>query len=370
MGLSNRTATSEESSFNNTNTVAHTPAGTPSVAYAIVTFIEGGVLSTAPTYAGATMTLVGQSTSGGSNIHESIWRKTSPSSGTQNCVVAANPSSYSHVTVVTYEGSDTSTPESGLVQGDSTTGNRSVNISSATGDEVLFGYGHRFGGATVGGTTVSLSNVDPMAGAAYQSLNGYVPGATTSTITLTADAEESALVAFNVKAAAGGGAYTLTCTQQSYALTGNATGLLAGRVLTATQQSYTLTGIAVTLTYTSSGAYTLTCTSQSYTLTGYDVALTPQSPPAVYVLTGNDVALLSSTRVLTCDVQTYALTGVATGFLTNRVLACVSAIYVLNWQATNLVYSNAPATSGIGTDSVRPMLRPYLGVKRRLAAYL
>lgn len=163
--------------------------------------------------------------------------------------------------------------------------------------------------------------------------------------------------------------YTLTCDTASYALTGNATGLLAGRKLTADQQTYTLTGNATTLTYASGGAHTLTCDTQTYVLTGIDVVLSPQSPPAQYVLTGNDVGLLASTRVLTCDQQTYTLTGVAVGFLTTHVLTCTTAAYVLNGTATNLVYSNAPAGGGAGTDSVRPFLRPYYGVKRRLAAY-
>lgn len=208
MALSNRTVTNQASGYNSSNTISHTPAGTPSVAYAIVTFAEGGVLGSAPTYAGATMTLVGQATGSTPRNDVSVWRKTSPASGTQNCVVPANAGSYSYATVVTYEGSDTSTPESGLVT-NNTTGGQSVGISSATGDEVLFGFSTHFGGATIGGSGSGLADAYGWGGTVEQHLAGYVPGAATSTVVITAGSEETSFVAFNVKAAGGGGSPAL-----------------------------------------------------------------------------------------------------------------------------------------------------------------
>lgn len=216
--------------------------------------------------------------------------------------------------------------------------------------------------------TKSTDSADIGASAEYRILSGGSGASQTPAYTVDPGSATFVVLTANYKPASGS-TYTLTCTQQTYAITGNATGLLAGRTVTATQQTYTLTGVAVTLTYTPSGARTLTCDSQTYTLTGIAVSLDPQSPPAQYVLTGIDVGLLASTRVLTCDQQTYTLTGVAVPFLTTHVMTCVTASYLLNGTATNLVYSNAPASSGAGTDSVRRFLRPYLSVKRRLAAY-
>lgn len=243
----------------------------------------------------------------------------------------------------------------------------SITLTAAGFAVELFGCYNTAGWTKGAAFTVALDGTSPtgspVAGYALPSGSG----------SLTANATVDDIVVWTAQGAsfkqtAAGSTYTLTCDQASYGLTGNATGLVAARKLTCDQQSYALTGQAVTLTYTSGGARTLTCDQASYTLTGFDVLLSPQSPPAFYTLTGNDVGLLASTRVLTCDQASYGLTGNATNFLTTHVLTAAQVSYTLTGNATNLIYSNAPASGGAGIDSVRPLLRPYLGVKRRMVA--
>ena len=89
-----------------------------------------------------------------------------------------------------------------------------------------------------------------------------------------------------VGVAGGATAYTLTADKGTFTLTGNATGLEAGRDLTATLQTYALTGNATGLL----ADRDLAAAVQSYTLTGF--------------ATGFDID-----RNLIADLQTYSLTG-------------------------------------------------------------
>lgn len=139
-----------------------------------------------------------------------------------------------------------------------------------------------------------------------------------------------------------GGAFTLTATQQSYTLTGQASGLLAARTLTATQQSYALTGQDAGLSY----GRTLTADQASFTLTGQDASLLAArkitADQQTYTLTGNAAALLAG-RLLTATQQSYVLTGIgATLTYTpagSYLLSADAGLFTLSGQDANLLYA-------------------------------
>lgn len=152
-----------------------------------------------------------------------------------------------------------------------------------------------------------------------------------------------------------GGAYTLTAEQGSYTLTGQAAGLLAGRVLAAAQGSYTLTGQDVALLK----GNTLTADQGSYALTGQDVALLRglllSAAQGSYALTGQD-ATLTYTPLgafsLTADQGNYTLTGQSASLLWGPVLAAGQGSYTLNGQDATLTYTPVGAyilTAGQGS---------------------
>lgn len=106
----------------------------------------------------------------------------------------------------------------------------------------------------------------------------------------------------------GGVAYTLTAAPGSYAQTGTAAGLYAGRTLTAAGGSYTTTGTAAALTAqrkltATPGAYALTGTPAALAF-GYKLTLTPGS----FTLTGTAATFVYNRR-LTASVGHYTLTG-------------------------------------------------------------
>ena len=154
------------------------------------------------------------------------------------------------------------------------------------------------------------------------------------------------------------GAYSLTCDQASFTLTGQTVtltralklatdyaslalsgqdaGLLRALKLTLTYGFFLLSGQAVTLTYTPvEGDYTLTCDYASFTLTGQTVTLTRALKIALdqasyslsgqaagllrglrleldygsFSLSGQDVTLSLGDLTLTCDYASFTLTG-------------------------------------------------------------
>lgn len=158
-----------------------------------------------------------------------------------------------------------------------------------------------------------------------------------------------------VPVSAGGGSYSLTAEQGSYTLTGQAAGLLAGRVLAAAQGSYTLSGQAAALLK----GNVLTAAQGSYALTGQDVGLLRglllSAAQGSYALTGQD-ATLTYTPLgafsLTADQGSYALTGQSVSLLWVPVLAAGQGSYTLNGQDATLTYTPVGAyilTAGQGS---------------------
>lgn len=154
---------------------------------------------------------------------------------------------------------------------------------------------------------------------------------------------------------AAGGAYTLTADSGSYTLTGQAAGLLAGRVLAAAQGSYALTGQSVALLK----GNTLAAAQGSYALTGQDVALLRglllSAAQGSYALSGQD-ATLTYTPLgafsLTADQGSYTLTGQSVSLLWGPVLAAGQGSYTLNGQDATLTYTPVGAyilTAGQGS---------------------
>ena len=112
--------------------------------------------------------------------------------------------------------------------------------------------------------------------------------------------------------------YTLTADQQSYTLTGNTTGLEAGRDMPAALGTFTLTGIAAALTK----GQTLTADLGTYSLTGFATGL-------------------DADRTLTADQQSYTLTGFASGLDAGRDLTAALGTYTLTGNDATLTKGGA-----------------------------
>lgn len=129
-------------------------------------------------------------------------------------------------------------------------------------------------------------------------------------------------------------AYTLAVAQQTYTLTGNATGLYRGYKVAVTEQTYTATANDVTLSKSTSG-YTLPVTSASYVVTGNSTSLLWKRvlpvTKATYTATAQAVGLLFK-RVLPVTKQSYSVTGNAVGLLWKRVLGVTKQSYTVTAQ--------------------------------------
>lgn len=203
-------------------------------------------------------------------------------------------------------------------------------------------------------TTLYGSGTPP----AYPFSSGPTYTLTTAAGTFTLTGEPTGLTAGR-KLTAAQASYTLTgeaaglkagrllaAAQASFTLTGEAAGLLAGRLLTATSATYTLTGEAVTLTYTPLGGptYTLTAAQAAYTLTGEAAGLIASrklaAAQASFTLTGTATGLLAG-RHLAAATGTLTLTGEAAGLVVSRDLVTAAGTYVLTGRAAGLTYSAA-----------------------------
>jgi hypothetical protein len=132
--------------------------------------------------------------------------------------------------------------------------------------------------------------------------------------------------------------YLLSAAAGSFALTGNATGLVRGNTLSAAAGSYALTGRAAGLYY----GHRLNASAGSYSLTGAD-ALADYSitlSAGAYALTGNAAGLYRGLR-LTAAPGSYALTGVAAALKLGRVTAAATGTYALTGSDVTLTKSGA-----------------------------
>lgn len=128
------------------------------------------------------------------------------------------------------------------------------------------------------------------------------------------------------KAAAGGGAFTLTANSGSFALTGQAATLRAARTLAASSGSFALTGQPANL----AAGRKLPAASGSF------------------ALTGQNVNFLIGKR-LDAQASSFALTGQAAGLQAARRLPVAIGLYVLTGQDATLNYS------GSITDATTPV---------------
>lgn len=114
--------------------------------------------------------------------------------------------------------------------------------------------------------------------------------------------------------ASGGGAYTLTAAQGSFALTGQAAGLRATRLVSAAQGSFSLSGQSAALKV----GRKVTAAQGSFALTGQDAAL-------------------RATRTVSAAVGSFTLTGQAANLRATRLLTAAYGTFTLTGQAANLV---------------------------------
>lgn len=330
------------------NTISFTVANQPNRLLLVwINWLRQGTeITTVPTYAGVNLTLVGNyvMTSG---PYGSLWRLTAPATGTNNLVITHNGSTYT-ADIVSYYNVDQTTPL-GTVVSDVAFGpatSVSTSPSSAVGD-IIARFLNKNGGTALAATGTSCTLRQSGDDADLDGISGFadqpaVAGTTTGGFSWTTNAG-GVTVGVAVKAAAAGA--TLTCDTASFSLTGQATGLVGQKLLTADSQSYVLTGVAVTLTYSALSSHTLVCDVGTFVLTGITVGLFPQSLPGIYVLTGNDVNLLFSSRLLTSDVGSFTLIGQAVTFLPTRALQATESQFVLTGSNINLLYSN-PGSGG------------------------
>ncbi len=154
--------------------------------------------------------------------------------------------------------------------------------------------------------------------------------------------------------------YTLTADAGSYALTGVAAGLKAGRQIAGNAGSYSLTGVAAGLKYGhkiagAAGSYSLTGVSASlvtgrritgaagaYSLTGAAAGLAfgrkLAGDAGSYSLTGVDASLRFG-RSIAGAAGSYTISGVAAGLAFGRKLAGAAGSYILSGQDATLTYS-------------------------------
>lgn len=135
----------------------------------------------------------------------------------------------------------------------------------------------------------------------------------------------------------GGGSYTITAAQGSYALTGQSAALRAARQIAAAQGSYTLTGQAAALRR----GLKITAAQGSYALTGNDAGLRHAfnllAGQGAYVLTGQDATLTyvpagGGNKVIKPEAGMYALTGQAAALRVDRRTTAAQGSYTLTGQ--------------------------------------
>lgn len=186
----------------------------------------------------------------------------------------------------------------------------------------------------------------------------YTAGGGT-TYTLTADGGTFALTGQAATLRAG---RKVTADAGSYALTGTAATLRAARRLSADGGSYTLTGTAASLVYNpNTGAYTLVAESGALTLTGTAAALRAArrmtAAAGGFALTGQTATLRASRR-LAASAGAIVWTGNAAALRASRVLSALGGAFVITGTDTDLIWSGEDvALSDIAlTGSYVPVL--------------
>lgn len=161
--------------------------------------------------------------------------------------------------------------------------------------------------------------------------------------------------------AAGGGGYSITAAQGSYALTGQAAAVRTARKLVAAQGSYALTGQAAGL----KRGYRLVAAAGAYALSGQAAVLRAArrlvAAAGSYALSGQAVTLTYTlARSLVAAAGSYALTGQAAVLRLTRKLVAAFGTYNLSGIAVGLSLDGAaPAVSRAGGDRKFATLRRF-----------
>lgn len=157
----------------------------------------------------------------------------------------------------------------------------------------------------------------------------------------------------------GGSPYTMTADSGSFTLTGNATGLQAGRKMVAASATYTLTGNASTLTV----ARKLAAATGSFTLTGNAAGLKAArklvAASGAFTLTGNAATLTYTpagyTYTMSAAAGTFTLTGNATALQVARKMTAGTGGFTLTGNDVTFTHrssawTDVSAATGTWTD--------------------
>lgn len=147
-------------------------------------------------------------------------------------------------------------------------------------------------------------------------------------------------------------AITLTAGAGSFTLSGQAASLVSGRVLSAAAGAFTVSGQAAGLT----SGRVLSAAVGSYTLTGQAATLLRTGSYSLtcsvgaFTLSGQ-AAGLAATRTLAGAAGAYALSGNAAGLTTGRVLTASAGAYTLIGQAAALTYTPNAVAYTLAADT-------------------
>lgn len=229
-------------------------------------------------------------------------------------------------------------------------------------------YSFKAFSANIGGTRMLDESASPTA--LDDSTNAFCfldldsttnPGDDLHTTANDFDAFDTLLQEATTPNAAIGGAFTLTASAGSFALTGVATGLVAQRKLTADTRTYALTGVAAGLNRgyplpTSTGVFALngtatgltaarrlTAATGTFSLNGTAAGLNRgyrlTADPASFTLTGVDAALThgsAAANEIDADVGSFTLTGNAAALLAGRRLTAEAGSFTETGNAAAL----------------------------------
>lgn len=220
MALALDSVTTGNGNINGANlTYAHTCTGSQLVLY-VFTMERNSTAISGVTYAGSSMTQIGQQAVTGSAVC-TLWRMTGPATGANNVVLASTASSVHHVVSVAFSftGADQTTPEGTPVGSTANPGaSPSDTVTSAAGEIVIDGL------ASAENTTATTATVGAGQTQDANLTDGTVPGSSTvlgaashetgaASVVMSwtlSTSQSYAHVAVNVKpAAAGGGGATV-----------------------------------------------------------------------------------------------------------------------------------------------------------------
>lgn len=214
------------------------------------------------------------------------------------------------------------------------------SVTPTTNGQLFFAIAHMAGTTTfTAGTDFTLATTVPTgAGAQRLGAEYFIQATAAAHVFDFASSSSHTWSIAGVTLKAAGGAPTLTAEQGSYALTGQAAALRAGRLLAAAQGTYNLTGHAAGLAL----GRKVAAAQGSYALTGNAAALVAARRLAAgqgsYALNGQDVTLLydSSDAQLVAEAGSYALSGQAANLRAARTLLAAAGSYALTGQAARL----------------------------------